>query len=246
MDPTAQAYSELQSAFDHFNAALFGAELPPCLITLQREKRSCGYFSHARFANMQGNMTDEIALNPAYFAVVPLTETMQTLVHEMVHLWQAHFGQPGRGRYHNAQWAGKMEKIGLMPSSTGQPGGERTGDHMADYAISGGPFLRACEQLLTANFQVSWYDRFPDDSHVRAGEACMAMQLSSDVGGGCAPSANNTVMQSLVIGNPGVKAAANKSNRQKYSCQCASVWGKPGLRLACNSCGSYLVATTLE
>lgn len=38
--PTAQAYAELQAAFDHYNRELFGGELPPCLITMQREKRT--------------------------------------------------------------------------------------------------------------------------------------------------------------------------------------------------------------
>jgi len=136
--PTAQNYAELQTAYDHFNQALFDGALPTCLITLQREKRTCGYFSSQRFADLDGRTTDEIALNPAYFAVVPLVETMQTLVHEMAHLWQSHFGSPGRSRYHNGEWADKMEAIGLMPSSTGKPGGRRTGDRMADYAIEGG------------------------------------------------------------------------------------------------------------
>ena len=43
--PTAQAYAELQLAFDHYNRELFAGELPPCLMTMQREKRSYGYFS---------------------------------------------------------------------------------------------------------------------------------------------------------------------------------------------------------
>ena len=73
----------------------------------------------------------------------------------MVHQWQAHHGTPGRGRYHNDEWADKMERIGLMPSSTGQPGGRRTGDHMADYAIEGGRFLKACKELVTEEFRIS-------------------------------------------------------------------------------------------
>lgn len=246
LTPTSQAYAELQLAYDYFNAALFAGQLPACLITLQREKRSCGYFSQNRFANLQGVMTDEIALNPAYFAVVPLTETMQTLVHEMTHLWQAHFGKSGRGRYHNAQWADKMQDIGLMPSSTGQPGGQRTGDHMADYAIEGGRFLKACEQLLTDNFQVSWYDRFPDAMQVSAGQSSMAMQLSSHVGGGSAPSSSDSVMQSLIISGPNVKATTNKSNRCKYRCACANIWGKPDLQLHCLVCGENLVVDAVD
>lgn len=50
----------------------------------------------------------------------------------MTHLWQYHFGKPGRRGYHNKEWANKMESIGLMPSSTGQPGGDKTGDKMAE------------------------------------------------------------------------------------------------------------------
>jgi hypothetical protein len=116
-------------------------------------------------------------MNPTYFAVVPIIETLQTQVHEMTHLWQHHFGKPGRGRYHNEEWARKMESIGLMPSSTGQPGGARTGDCMADYAVEGGRFLAACQELLTANFTLSWYDRFPSADHVIAGQASMANHI---------------------------------------------------------------------
>lgn len=72
--PTAQAYAELQAAFDHYNRELFGGELPPCLITMQREKRTYGYFSSERFVHRHDrSKTDEIAINPSYFAVVPPT-----------------------------------------------------------------------------------------------------------------------------------------------------------------------------
>src|SRR5256885_9731093 len=46
--PTRETYSELQQAYEHFNQRLFDDALPHCLITLQREKRTCGYFSAAR------------------------------------------------------------------------------------------------------------------------------------------------------------------------------------------------------
>jgi predicted SprT family Zn-dependent metalloprotease len=118
--PTAQAYAELQKAYDHFNRELFEGTLPDCLLTLQREKDTYGYFSRNRFISSAGEKIDEIALNPSYFAVQPLVEILQTIAHEMVHLWQAHFGKPGRVRYHNGEFAAKMEAIGLMPSSTGQ------------------------------------------------------------------------------------------------------------------------------
>ena len=52
--PTDEAYAELQQAYDHFNGALFNGALPQCLITLQREKRTCGYFSPERFISLDG------------------------------------------------------------------------------------------------------------------------------------------------------------------------------------------------
>lgn len=44
MIPTKDAYDELDRAYAHFNAELFNGQLPPCLITLQREKRPTAIF----------------------------------------------------------------------------------------------------------------------------------------------------------------------------------------------------------
>lgn len=254
--PTHQTYAELQQAYEHFNQALFDGQLPNCLITLQREKRSMGYFSSRRFADVKGNFTDEIALNPTFFAVVPLLETMQTLVHEMCHLWQFHFGKPGRGRYHNDEWARKMESIGLMPSSTGVPGGARTGERIADYALQDGRFLAACAALLTKSFCLTWYDRFTD---IRDAPHSAAEQLDSSVGGGKPPcmampaltealvshSAGTRLGESATGGAAGTTSVKQTggSNRWKYVCPCnTSVWGKPRLKIVCGSCNGVFVS----
>lgn len=41
------------------------------------------------------------------------------------------------------EWADKMQSIGLIPSSSGEPGGKRTGDKMADFPAEDGKFLQA-------------------------------------------------------------------------------------------------------
>jgi len=232
MRPTDDTYTELQTAFDHFNAELFGKSLPPCLLTLQREKKTYGYFSAERFVRRgDGTMTDEIALNPAYFGIVPIVEVMQTIAHEMVHLWQHHFGKPGWRRYHNKEWADKMESIGLMPSSTGKPGGKRTGEHMADYPIEGGLFLAACDKLLTKDFRISWADRFPA-RHV----AAQALVAATEEG--------MADMEGISL-TP-ADESPNKPTRAKYTCAACetNVWGKPGLKLVCGECGNaYEVAS---
>ena len=42
-NPTAKTYAALNRAFDFFNDRLFGGELPPCLVTLQRKNKAYGY-----------------------------------------------------------------------------------------------------------------------------------------------------------------------------------------------------------
>jgi hypothetical protein len=63
------------------------------------------------------------------------------------------------GRYHNKQWADAMSEIGLEPSSTGAPGGKRTGDCVSHYIIDGGPFDLACQAFLARHDGLLWGDR---------------------------------------------------------------------------------------
>ncbi|WP_052163006.1 SprT-like domain-containing protein [Aquabacterium sp. NJ1] len=245
--PHVDVALELQHAYDFFNRELFDAELPVCMITLQREKDTFGYFSAKRFGNSDGKHTDEIALNPGYFAVVPILEILQTLVHEMTHLWQHHYGEPGRGRYHNAEWANKMEAIGLMPSDTGKPGGKRTGDRIADYAMPSGRFLEAAKKLLTAEFRISWYDRYPPTGVCLAAESLESSALSVELGlptsvVDSSPAVHADVgvrVAEQVSTASGVKGPDNRSNRLKYSCACkpaVNFWGKPGIKALCEVC----------
>ncbi len=154
-------YVTLAAAFDFFNRRLFGGALPPAIITLQRKAGTHGYYSAKRFeARDDGEReTDEIALNPGTFAGRSDRDILSTLVHEMVHHWQEHFGKPGRGRYHNHEWAEKMESIGLVPSTTGVPGGQRTGQRMTHYVIIGGLFDCAFNDLMGDGIRLEWQSR---------------------------------------------------------------------------------------
>ncbi len=146
-DPTRNQFDAYRHAFDHFNRALFDGTLPPCLLNFSRKARSTGFFSANRWTHRNGDESShEISLNPDVLDLPPV-ESMQTLVHEQVHLWQHEFGTPSRRTYHNSEWAGKMEVVGLMPSETGKPGGKKTGQNMQDYVIEGGPFERAFQAM---------------------------------------------------------------------------------------------------
>ena len=159
--PTQETYQELQRAYDFYNKHLFEGALPGCLFTYQRKKSCRGYFSSERFVRLGGSSADEIAMNPAFFAVVPVEGILSTLVHEQAHQWQKHFGAPGRRGYHNAEWAAKMKELGLYPSSTGKEGGKETGERMTHYILPYGRFLEVTQELLAGQFGLSWYDRYP-------------------------------------------------------------------------------------
>ena len=162
IEPTKETYDRFQEAYAYFNRALFEGQLPNCLITLQRNKRSYGYFCGDRFGRADGLVTDEIALNPRYFHERPADQLLSTLVHEMAHLWQHHGGTPGRSSYHNREWAQRMKAIGLQPSSTGKEGGHETGDSVGHYIVPGGPFDVAAQELLMSGFAITWTEKPPE------------------------------------------------------------------------------------
>jgi hypothetical protein len=181
-------YITLSAAFDFFNRRLFDFTLPAALITLQRHKGARGYYSARRFEGRadRSRETDEIALNPATFEDRTDAQILSTLVHEMVHHWQDHFGKSSRGRYHNREWADKMETVGLMPSDSGEPGGRRVGQRVTHYILTGGPFDQACQEVLAGGVRVEWQSRETSTSgaHVRSNRSktkytCPACNLNA-------------------------------------------------------------------
>ena len=165
-NPTTQTYTSLATAYDFFNRELFSGSLPPCLITMQRHKNAYGYFSGDRFANTADpkEITDEIALNPTHFATQKPTKVLSTLVHEMAHLWQHHYGKPPRKGYHDRQWAAKMQEIGLIPTATGEEGGKETGQKMTHIIEENGHFARAVSKFLAEHPAILYSDRSQNDA----------------------------------------------------------------------------------
>jgi SprT-like family len=158
--PAPQVHVALEAAFNHFNDALFGGRLPPCLITVSsKDARSMGYFANERFAQSDGSaILDNINMGPLFFDRGSRA-VLSTLVHEMTHLEQFRFGTPSRGGYHNTAWGALMRRVGLEPSNTGAPGGKTTGQQMSHYVIDGGPFDVAYDALIRSG----WNDILPVD-----------------------------------------------------------------------------------
>lgn len=274
MKPTAESYLPFQNAYDFFNARLFENELPACLITFQRQKRIMGYVSLERWVNSQNEYTHELAINPEYFANFPLIEICQTLCHEMVHIWQSHFGNPGRQGYHNMEWAKKMISIGLMPSATGEPGGEIIGQSMMDYIMEDGRFHVAFNELIASGFQLTWIDRYP----VIRQEKKTFLYTRDGAPGSSSSYISHPIMlenrnqdtatiHSIPYSIAELDAAFNETyspqslgprpfvsttkprysnNKHKYKCpKChMQLWGKPDLSVICGECHQTLVESS--
>lgn len=235
VNPTVDLYAQLMHVADHFNHKLFDGALPSMMFTLQRERSSTGYFSAERWQHSSGKSVSEIALNSAYFANRSLLQLFQTIVHEQCHLWQHHFGTPSRPGYHNAEWARKMEEVGLVPSSTGKPEGKKVGQKMADYPASGGKFILACIDLVKDGFCLSWVDKGFEADKINRSFVSDGLALEEMIGERLfAPIGNyfNGIHSQV---NSGLALQKRKVKYCCGSCQ-ANVWGKKGLQIMCMRC----------
>lgn len=167
VNATLEVYEELQSVYDIYNQELFNSELPGVLLVITRKRNSKGFYSPARYANKDGVLADEIAMNPEFFLVRSVEEVLSTLVHEMCHQWQFNFGKDVKAGYHNKEFSVKMESVGLITSTTGYPGGDRVGERMTHYIAEDGLFIEATRELLKTRFGILWYDRYPNQYMLR-------------------------------------------------------------------------------
>lgn len=163
-DPTRTMYTGLQDAYDYMNRHLFmpafGQQLPNCLLTLRATGKTFGYFSADRFVGDDGKLAHEIALNPASFACRSVELSLSTMAHEMCHLQQHVDKSAGRSTYHNTEFSNRMEKIGLITSTTGRPGGKRVAQQMSHYIDPNGEFIRVIRPFLAEGYRARWADRF--------------------------------------------------------------------------------------
>lgn len=241
LNPTTSTYDNLLLAYRFMNEHLFNGILPTCLITLQRDKNTFGFFCGNRFTNAKKEKTfsDEIALNPQYFRFSGRDDkkVVSTLVHEMCHLWQHHFGKPGRSRYHNKEWADKMKSIGLIPSNTGEEGGMETGDQMTHYIESNGLFAKAFEDLCIQGFSLEWVE-FPQliQEAIVSGKVD-PIEVSKPI---------ETIDTATISGNLISKLSTKKidTSKIKYTCpECGlNAWAKINSSLICGKCEENMIS----
>jgi hypothetical protein len=220
---TVTEYGTLQNAYDHFNKTLFEGSLPQVLITLRRHPRALGYFSAKSFQRRgnAGEHIGEIALNPDGFTGRTDENILSILVRAMTHVYQEEHGHPGRRRYHNREWARLMFRVGLMPSTTGRPGGAVTGERVSHYILKDGPFAVACHAFLE-RYRLVWES--VGRPHTDSGSTTSG-SISGNGQSGRGPQ--------------GGAVEGKKQTRTKFTCPNHSdvnAWGKPSVRLLCDLC----------
>ncbi len=153
---TINNFEAFQNAFEYFNETLFNSSLPECFLNFNRGRRAVGIFYNNTWKKGENHLP-EISLNPDFLSRKPI-DVFSTLVHEMVHLWQAVYGKTGTGNYHNKQFSVQMEEVGLITSKTGFPGGERIGQPMSHYIKKGGHYSKVFK-TMPKEFLFPWIDK---------------------------------------------------------------------------------------
>jgi predicted SprT family Zn-dependent metalloprotease len=205
---TLKLFGALQNAYNYFKKHLFKDKLSHVVLTLNRRTKSAGYYMHSAWVDEIDIILPEININPEMLRR-GIKRVMSTLVHELCHHYQYLHGQPGRGRYHNKEFAKIMMHVGLICSDTGMPGGKQTGDRITHYITPNGPF----EQFFDA-MPKEYLIPFKSHEHTRLFRN----------GGGC-----------IRVDTDNNLDSKNKVKFMCLNCGCAA-WGKPALHISCDDC----------
>lgn len=122
-----QLYNELYRAFDVFNQVFADNKLPKVVITIQESGRrnAYGWFGNGFWSDRHtGDAVPEINLSAEYLSRGP-EGLLETLLHEMAHLWNASVEQVkdcSGGQYHNKHFRNAAERFGLNVERDGKRG----------------------------------------------------------------------------------------------------------------------------
>lgn len=111
--------SELHKAFNLLNSHFFNGELPQVVITIQSQgKRSCyGWFTVAKvWSSSHDKELHEINISAEHIGSRKMIEVLQTLLHEMLHLYASEneIQDTSRsGGYHNKRFKQIAEEHGM-------------------------------------------------------------------------------------------------------------------------------------
>lgn len=137
----SRAVSQLEHIYNSLNADFFAGELPTPIITVQSKPGTMGHCSVSKIWQRKEDKTYELNI-AAEVLNYPIEETLDTMLHEMVHLYcrQHDIKEVSRGgKYHNKRFKAIAEEHGLTCVPCGQYGWNTTpGDNLVEYALNKG------------------------------------------------------------------------------------------------------------
>lgn len=136
----SRAVGQLEKIYNCVNVDFFEGALPTPIITVQSKPGTMGHCSVAKVWQRPNEQTYELNI-AAEVLSYPIEETLDTMVHEMVHLYCRENGikECSRGtQYHNKRFKEECEKRGLTCVYTGKKYGWNTtpSDFLVEYALS--------------------------------------------------------------------------------------------------------------
>ena len=137
----SRAVGQLEKIYNTINTDLFGGTLPVPIITVQSKPGTYGHCSVAKVWKRPDGNTYELNI-AAEVLDYPIEETLDTMIHEMVHLYCREQGiqEVSRGgKYHNGRFKAEAERRGLTCYKTEIYGwNTRAGDNLIEYAMEKG------------------------------------------------------------------------------------------------------------
>ncbi len=137
----SRAVGQLEHIYNALNTDFFDGALPMPIITVQSKPGTYGHCSVAKVWRRAEEHTYELNI-AAEVLNYPIEETLDTMLHEMVHLYCRENGikEVSRGgRYHNGKFKEEAEKRGLTCYQCGSAGwNTRPGDNLVEYALNKG------------------------------------------------------------------------------------------------------------
>ncbi len=137
----SRAVSQLEHIYNALNTDFFQNELPIPIITVQSKPGTYGHCTTSKVWQRKDGGAYELNI-AAEVLNYPIEETLDTMLHEMVHLYCRENGikEVSRGgKYHNKRFKEEAERRGLVCVPCGQYGWNTTpSDNLVEYALSKG------------------------------------------------------------------------------------------------------------
>lgn len=134
----SRAVSQLEHIFNKMNTDFYGGSLPVPIITVQSKPGTYGHCTVAKVWKKKNGETYELNI-AAEVLSYPIEETLDTMLHEMIHLYCREHGiqECSRGgTYHNGKFKELAEKVGLECFKTPNAGwNTKPSDKIIQYAL---------------------------------------------------------------------------------------------------------------